>query len=65
MSKSIHVTSKNFKGLTKKEIDEQATDPDSELSQWSKKSAIKHAVKQERSVEKKPESSDADNFPVS
>lgn len=64
MSNSIHVTNKNFKGLTKQEIDEQATDPDSDLNLWAKKSAIKQVVKQERSVEKKPESGNSDELPV-
>ena len=41
MSKSIHITKKNFKGLTKTELDEQAEDPNSELRQWSRKSLLK------------------------
>jgi hypothetical protein len=45
MSKSIHITRKNFKGLTLKELDEQANDPSSELKQWSVKFAIKKKVK--------------------
>ncbi|MFP5470167.1 MAG: hypothetical protein ACLGGV_01090 [Bacteroidia bacterium] len=48
MSKSIHVTKKNFKDLTKKEIDEQAIDPHSDLTLWSKKSKIKKEVKKSR-----------------
>ena len=45
MSKSIHITIKNFRGLTKKEIDEQSVDPNSELAQWAKKKGIKRAAK--------------------
>jgi hypothetical protein len=48
MSRSIHITRKNFKGLTKSELDEQANDPTSELKQWSEKSTIKKTVKQQR-----------------
>ncbi|MGH1384164.1 hypothetical protein [Kordia sp.] len=48
MSKSIHITKKNFKGLTKAELDEQAQDPNSELNQWAKKSSLKKEVKQDR-----------------
>ena len=48
MSRSIHITKKNFRGLTKKEIEEQAIDPSSELQQWSKKSSIKETVKKIR-----------------
>jgi hypothetical protein len=52
MSKSIHITKKNFKGLTKTEIDEQAQDPNSELSEWARKSSIKKDVKKKRKNEK-------------
>jgi hypothetical protein len=31
MSKSIHITIKNFRGLTKEEINEQVSDPKSEI----------------------------------
>lgn len=41
MSRSIHITSKNFRGLTKREIDEQYVDPTSELNQWADKLHIK------------------------
>ena len=44
MSRSIHVTIKNFKGLTKREIDEQATQTNSDLKQWVEKKKIKKAV---------------------
>lgn len=52
MSRSIHITRKNFKGLTKSEIDEQANDPNSELRQWGKKSNIKVTIKKERKNKK-------------
>jgi len=52
MSKSIHITKKNFKGLTKAELDEQAQDPNSELTEWARKSAIKKDVKKNRKNEK-------------
>jgi len=48
MSRSIHITRKNFKGLTKSELDEQANDTTSELKLWSRKSTIKKTVKQNR-----------------
>jgi len=48
MSKSIHITKKNFKGLTKAELDEQAQDPNSELNQCSQKSLLKKEVKKKR-----------------
>lgn len=57
MSRSIHITRKNFKGLTKSEIDEQANDPDSELRQWGKKSNLKETIKKERKI-KKPKNAD-------
>ena len=48
MSRSIHVTIKNFKGLTKKELDEQAILPDSDLNQWAEKKHIKKDVEESR-----------------
>jgi hypothetical protein len=48
MSKSIHITIKNFRGLTKEEIDKQASEPDSDLNKWSEKKRIKKEVKSER-----------------
>ena len=41
MSRSIHITLKNFRGLTSREIDEQYVDPTSELNQWAYKLHIK------------------------
>ena len=52
MSRSIHIIKKNFKGLNKKEIEEQAIDANSDLSQWSKKSTIKKTVKKNRKSKK-------------
>jgi len=52
MSKSIHITIKNFRGLTKNELDEQSTDSNSDLKQWSKKSAIKKEMKKKRKINK-------------
>jgi hypothetical protein len=52
MSKSIHITIKNFRGLTRTELDEQSTDPNSDLKKWSKKSAIKKEIKKKRKIVK-------------
>jgi TfoX/Sxy family transcriptional regulator of competence genes len=52
MSRSIHITKKNFKGLTKKELDEQAEDPNSELREWVRKSELKKEIKKKRKNEK-------------
>jgi hypothetical protein len=52
MSRSIHITKKNFRGLAKNEIDEQAQDPNSELTEWAKKSGIKKRVKKLRQAKK-------------
>jgi hypothetical protein len=48
MSRSIHITSKNFRGLTKREVDEQYFDPNSELNQWAEKLHIKKSVVKSR-----------------
>ena len=52
MSKSIHITKKNFKGLTKSELDEQSEDPNSELRQWARKSLLKKEVVKKRKNKK-------------
>lgn len=44
MSKSIHITKNNFKGLSKVELNEQAQDPRSQLNEWAKKRSIKKDV---------------------
>jgi hypothetical protein len=36
MSKSIHITIKNFRGLTKIELNEQLLEPSTELAEWKK-----------------------------
>ena len=48
MSRSIHVTYKDIKHLSKKGIDEEAKDPDSIFRQWSRKLAIKDSVPRQR-----------------
>lgn len=49
MSGSIHTTySKDIFGLTKREIEEQFNDPNSDLASLAKKSGIKAKVKKER-----------------
>ncbi len=48
MSRSVHITKNNFKGLTKKELDEQTVDSSSELRQWGRKSLLKEEVKKTR-----------------
>ena len=48
MSKSIHITIRDFKGLTKEEIDKQASEPNSDLNKWAEKSRIKKEIKLER-----------------
>ncbi len=48
MSRSIHVTYKDIKHLSKKAIDEAAKDPDSLFRQWSRKLAIKDSVSRQR-----------------
>jgi hypothetical protein len=48
MSRSIHVTYKNVKGLSKKELDDQSADPNSDLRQLGLKSELKKSVKKGR-----------------
>ena len=52
MSRSIHTTHKDLKGRTKKELDEQFNDPNSDLAALVKKSAIKKKVSKERKQKK-------------
>lgn len=54
MSRSIHTTHKDIKGLTKKEIEDQYNDPHSNLAELAKKSSLKRKVLKERKL-KKPE----------
>ena len=48
MSRSIHVTYKDIKQLSKKELDEEAKDPDSLFRQWGRKLAVKDSVPRQR-----------------
>ena len=48
MSRSIHKTYKDVKGLTKNELEEQFKDPESDLAILGHKSFIKKEVKKER-----------------
>ncbi|WP_147383146.1 hypothetical protein [Pontibacter oryzae] len=48
MSRSHHVTRKDLKGFSKKEIDEMVNDPDSLLNQLADKRKTKKEVKEER-----------------
>ena len=48
MSRSNHVTRKDLKGYSKKEIDEMVNDPDSLLHQLADKRQTKKDVKDER-----------------
>jgi hypothetical protein len=52
MSRSIHITIKNFQGLTKKELDEQVIDVNSDLSHWADKRIIKRKTKENRKLQK-------------
>jgi hypothetical protein len=52
MSRSIHTTHKDLKGLTKKELDEQFNDPNSDLSALAKKSSLKKKVLKVRKQKK-------------
>ena len=52
MSKSIHTTYSDLKGLGKKEIEEQYINPDSDLAKLSHKSFVKSEVKTTRKNEK-------------
>lgn len=53
MSRSIHVTYKDIKKLSKREIGEDGKDPDSLFSQWAKKLNIKDSVPRQRKQNKK------------
>ena len=48
MSRSIHTTHKNLKGLNKKELEEQFNDPNSDLAKLAKKSGVKSQVRKLR-----------------
>ena len=48
MSRSHHITRKDLKGFSKKEIDEMENDPDSLLHQLADKRKTKKDAKEER-----------------
>ena len=52
MSKSIHTTYKDVKGLSKKELEEQFNDSESDLAKLGQKASIKNEVKATRKNEK-------------
>ena len=52
MSRSIHTTFKDLKGLTESELNEQFFDPFSDLAILAKKGAIKRKVLKERKEKK-------------
>lgn len=52
MSRSIPTKYKDVKGLTKKELEEQYNDPNSDLAELAKKSSNKKKVLKERKQKK-------------
>lgn len=52
MSRSIHKTFKDVRGLTKNELNEQYNDPDSDLALLASKIGIKKQVKKKRKQDK-------------
>ena len=48
MSRSFHITSKDIRGLTKAEIDQQLKEPNSNLRQFANKSLHKKNVIKKR-----------------
>jgi hypothetical protein len=52
MSRSIHTTYKDVKGLTKEELLEQYNDPNSDLAELARKSSIKKNVIKKRKQKK-------------
>lgn len=58
MSRSIHTTRKDLKGLTKKELEEQFNDPNSDLAALAKKSSLKKKVLKQRKKKKSEQSND-------
>jgi len=55
MSRSIHTTFKDVKGLTKKELDEQFNDSDSDLAKLAEKIGLKKQVRRIRKQNKREE----------
>lgn len=62
MSRSIHITIKNFRGLNRKQFDEQKNNSDSELHQWSKKKGIKADSRKLRNGKIKKQLDSLDKF---
>jgi hypothetical protein len=56
MSRSIHTTYKDLKGLTKREIDEQSIDPYSDLAKLGEKGYVKRTVIKNRKQKKAEQS---------
>jgi hypothetical protein len=52
MSKSYHVTGKDLRGFTKKELKDMEDDKDSILHQYGEKSRVKKEVLKERKINK-------------
>jgi hypothetical protein len=52
MSRSYHVNSKTFRNCSKRELEEQAKDPNSQLTQWAEKMHTKRKVKEARKSQK-------------
>jgi len=52
MSRSIHTTYKDVKGLTQLELDKQFDDPNSDLNALAKKASIKKKIIENRKQEK-------------
>lgn len=50
MSKSYHVTWKDLKNKTKREINEMFNDPNSILHELAEKSRVKKSIKKERKI---------------
>ena len=52
MSDSIHITTKDLRNLTKRDLMEMATDPNSVLRHYGKKSLLKKRIEKEREERK-------------
>jgi len=52
MSRSFHVTRKNFRLCSKRELNEMAEDDFSEFTEWAKKSQVKNQEIQKRIFDK-------------
>ncbi len=52
MSDSYHVTRKDFKHCSKKELEEQCEDESSLFSEWAEKRGVKKSVKEQRKERK-------------